>query len=133
MKRFIPIFFVLLPILSSCEKLSMEQEEGSPYSFSISPTNMNIGTEAGSFTIYVKSNHEWTATIENSSKGVNGLQLGNSSGYGDGAVTVYYSVPRRDFYYAPGNKESGVVLFHHKGVYGKSQTTSCSVQRVRSY
>lgn len=128
MKKIFPIFFVLLPILSSCGKYDVDLEEGSSYNFSISPTNKSIGTEAGSFTIYVKSNHEWTATIENSGKGVNGLKLGNYSGNGDGAVTVYYSVPRRDFYFAPGNTESGRVVFHHK-----RGSSSCTVQRVRAY
>lgn len=103
------ILFAVCLLTTSCEIIeftkgnSHENSSGNNnsthYSLSISPTKVNLSASAGSFSISVKSNQTWTASINNSgSDPIPGLRLSNYYGYGNGAITVSYDRAKTDYY-----------------------------------
>lgn len=147
MKRHLFFIFVAL-LLVSCEKnivvekeceheCEHEQEQIFSYKFNIDTHNQIVGQESGSFKIRVSSNHAWEATIKKPENDyIVKLEIDKCSGNGDAIVTVSYSKPHRKFYYSPGNKETGYIVFHHKKGSNKNSqpcTTTCTIQRVRKY
>ena len=138
MRRFILCFFALLAgtlLTTSCELFEFGEgkSQGSGggnnnsthYSLSISPTKVELPASAGSFSIRVKSNQAWTASLNNSGNGgIRGLRLSNYSGYGNGVITVSYDRVLTDCYH-----ESGTIIV----VGSESGTEVCSCGRYRYY
>ena len=138
-KHLLFVFAALMSILTSCEKTFItvdnnkgEREEIISYKFQIDRNYMKIGKEAGSFTIRVKSNHEWNATIQKpQNHGIPKIELDKCCGTGDAIITVNYSKPHRNFYY--GYEETSSIVFHHKNGTNKaprSSQTICTVKRT---
>ena len=124
------ISFVAL-CLFACSKHEMgENSDGgggynnsTHYSLSISPTRVDLPASAGSFTISVRSNQAWTASLNNSGNGaIRGLRLSNYSGYGNGVITVSYDRVLTDYYH-----EIGTIIV----VGSESGTAVCSCSRYR--
>lgn len=94
---------------------------------SISPTTKKIDGGSGSFTITVKSNTNWSASLNNSgSEGITGMRLSTYSGNGNGKITVSYDAVSSQYY-----QQQGVVIVSYNGYGGYEQTLTCSVHRKR--
>lgn len=95
------------------------------HSCSISPTSKSIGGTAGSFTISVTANTSWSASLNNSgSQAIKGMRLTNTSGTGNGNITVSYDAATTTYY-----QEIGTVLVTYTSYGGYKQTLTCSVSR----
>lgn len=144
-KQILLLLATLMLTLTSCEnsiviveeeELEKEElEEKFFYNFQIDKSYINIGDQAGSFTILVKSNHEWNATIQKPQDfSIPKIELDKCCGSGDAIITVNYSKPHRNFYY--GYEESSTIVFHHKvgsNKAPKSSQTTCFVKRNKQY
>ena len=121
------ISFVAL-CLFACSKHEMgENSDGgggnnnpTHYSLSISPTRVELPASAGSFTISVRSNQAWTASVNNGS--VTGLRISNYSGYGNGVITVSYDKVASQYY-----SQTGTIVV----VGSESGTEVCTCGRYR--
>lgn len=91
---------------------------------SVSPSSVTLDGGAGSRSIVVTSNTNWSVAVNNSGSGIDGLKVSTTSGSGNGTVVVSYDAVTTQYY-----QQHAVITFYYIGAGNVKLSQSVSINR----
>ena len=126
MKKLTLLLFIVLFV--SCDKQDtntpVDVDKGAK--LTVYPTLTSIDDNSGTVYINVKSDTEWTATVNNlSTAGIKDIDVSPLSGKGDGTIKVKYG--KRANVLSNAKESASIVIYYYS--YGYRQGVTSTIQR----